>query len=154
MQTREIILSASLMGIYLMLIFLGSMAPAQFTALMFSALFGLFWHYFSVKQNLFFQCLRFGYNMIRGIRSIPSLLGVLKAESVAVLWFYEWLDMKSSTPIDAAGIQILEIFGQANLTKGTWFFFIIYSLMGCFVIPYLFYRYFRLIKIYKRIPVF
>ena len=156
MRSKDLTLSASLMALYVAIIIIGSTTPFRFTGLMYSALFGIFWNYFSLKQNLTFQAVRLTYNLSLSIYALPRIVALMKTESIAGLAFLEWVARALSTkyPIDSAGIELLTITGKAMITPNLFILFAIVSLCHCLILPYVFFRYFKRIGIFKRLPSF
>ena len=153
MRSKDLTLSASLMALYVAIIIIGSTTPFRFTGLMYSALFGIFWNYFSLKQNLTFQAVRLTYNLSLSIYTLPQIVALMKTESIAGLAFLEWFN-STKYPIDSAGIELLTITGKAMITPNLFILFAIVSLCHCLILPYVFFRYFKRIGIFKRLPSF
>ena len=154
MRSKDLTLSASLIALYVAITIIGATTPFKFTALMLSALFGLFWNYFSLKQNICFQSVRFGYSFIKGIRLTPILVSVLKTESIAGLVFLDWINAISEGEFYAWGIKLLELTGKNDTSIPVFILHLVYSLLHCTMIPYVFFRYFKRIGIFKRLPSF
>ena len=154
MRARDLTLSASLIGLYVAIIIIGATTPFKFTALMLSALFGLFWNYFSLKTNLSFQVARLGFNFIKCIRTSPVLAATIKAESNVGLAFFDWINFTSAGVLEKGGVKVLELTGKQDMSILLFIIYLFYSLLHCTIIPYFFYRYFRKIGIYKRLPSF
>lgn len=155
MKTREIVLSATLISLYVATQILGSVTAINLSSLMLSALFGLFWHYFSTKQNLAFQGLRFAYNGISAFRSIPKFISYLRVQSVGGLAVLDyWFSRLPATVTDQEGYRLLEITGQAQPTSYFYLIFFGYMMAHFMIVPYLFYRYFRWRGIFNRLPSF
>jgi len=152
MRSRDLTLSASLMALYVAILIIGSTTPFKFTGLMLSALFGLFWNYFSIKQNLTFQAGRFAYTVSRGITTAPRIAALIKVESITGLAFLDWFN-STAYPIDPRGIEMLTATGMATATP-ILSLIVIVSLFHCLILPYVFFRYFERIGIFKRLPSF
>lgn len=153
MRSKDLTLSASLMALYVAIIIIGSTTPFKITGLMLSALFGIFWNYFSLKQNLTFQAGRFAYNVSQALYFIPKTATYVKIQSIAGLAFLEWVN-STGYPTDSAGLELLRITGRVDLTIAFFAVFLIVSLTLCLIMPYAFFRYFKRIGIFKRLPSF
>jgi hypothetical protein len=121
---------------------------------MYSALFGLFWNYFSTKRNLAFQALRVGWNISGAVRGIPKISAYVKGQSLMGLTFLDWVNSIYPTNETNVGYEFLEITAQGNPSPFFWMFFIIYAVLISLTTPYLFYRFFRWKGIFKRLPNF
>ena len=154
MRTRDITLSASLMAIYIAINVVGAASPISVSSLMGSALFGMFWHYFSTKRNLTLQGLRVGWNLIGMVQSNYRIISYMKMQSTAGLAIFDWVFGKFKTPIDLKAIELLTTLSQIEIGLTFWILMTGFLLFSFIVMPYLFYRYFRRIGIYKRLPSF
>lgn len=152
MRSKDITLSASLMAIYIAINVLGSATPIRVSSMMQSALFGLFWPYFSTRLNLTFQGLRVGYNLIGMVRTVPKLLSVAKIESVAAWAFFDWFVEKWGGVIDLRAIELLEVLSTLEAGVTFWIVMAGFLLFFSLVFPYGFYRYFKKIGLFKRLP--
>lgn len=153
MRNKDIMLSASLIAIYLVTQLLGSTIPINISSMMISALFGLFWYYLPVKTNLFFILLRFGWNAVGSIRYLPKILNYMKLESVMGLQFLEWFGARA-TESWQRGYDLLT--ATANLEPTFTFYVVVYGYMLglALITPYLFYRYFKRVGVFRRMPAF
>lgn len=153
MRSRDLTLSASLIGLYVAIIIIGSTTPFKFAGLLLSALFGIFWNYFTLRQNLTFQAGRLAYNVAQGFYVIPRIAAYTKIQATAGYAFLNWVN-STGYPIDSAGVKIMEIMGQGDPTVAFYSFYVIGCLCNVLILPYAFFRYFKRIGIFKRLPSF
>jgi hypothetical protein len=142
MNSKTIMLSSSLMGIFIAIQIIKVVSPINIGSLMTSALFGLFWSYFTTKQNLSIQGLRIAWNLTFSFRSIPQVVAVVKGQTIAGMSFLDYFN--STLKILGASVNGIVIFKV----------FVIYCFIYALIVPYVFYRYFKRIGIYKRLPSF
>ena len=154
MRSKDITLSASLIAIYVAINVAGAVSPISISAFMGSALFGMFWPYFSTKRNLTFQGLRVGWVLISMVRSAPKTLNIMKMQSIAGLGIFDWVFGKFKTPIDLKASELLTALTKIEIGLTFWIVMTGFLVFFHSVVPYLFYRYFRRIGIYKRLPSF
>ena len=154
MKTRDITLSSSLMGLWVAIILIQSSLPVNITTFTISALFGLFWNYFSTRQNLAFQGVRLSYTMIISIRQLPQLTAIMRGQSFAGLAFLDWVYSILGVSFHNEGYQILEATLQAQPTGILFIIFFVYAAARFLIMPYAFYRIFKRMGVFKRIPVF
>lgn len=152
MRSKDITLSASLMAIYIAINVLGTATPIKVSSMMQSALFGLFWPYFSTRLNLTFQGLRVGYNLVNMIRTAPKIISVLKVESIMGLSVFDWSTEKYAIIIDLRAYDLLRALSRAGPSLNFWIFVAIYLTMFSLIFPYLFYRYFKAVGLFRRLP--
>ncbi len=93
MRTKDITLSASLIGSYIAILLIGSTSPIKIAGIITSALFGLFWPYFSIRLNLIFCGLRVSWNMINYVRKGPALIRIIAMEGIAGIEFMKWMNI-------------------------------------------------------------
>lgn len=153
MRTKDITLSASLMAIYIVVNVFGAATPIRVTTMMQSALFGLFWPFFSTRINLTFQGLRVGYNMAGLIRTAPQIINYAKIQSIAGLGIFEWA-YANLGPIDNRGVELLQSLAKIEAGPTFWIFLTGYLIVYSLIFPYAFYRYFKVIGLFKRLPIF
>ncbi len=154
MRSKDITLSASLMAIYIAIQVAGSVSPISVSALMGSALFGMFWPYFSTKRNLTIQGLRVGWVLVSMVRSVPRLLNIMRIQSIAGLGIFDWVFGKYRTPIDIRAIELLTELAQLKIGLTFWIFMTGFLLFFYSVVPYLFYKYFKYVGVFRRLPSF
>lgn len=154
MRSKDITLSASLMAIYIAINVLGTATPIKVSSMMQSALFGLFWPYFSTRLNLTFQGLRVGYNLVGMIRTAPKIMSVLKTEAIMGLSIFDWTIEKYTGIIEIRAYDLLRALSRAEAGLNFWIFLTIYMTMFSLIFPYLFYRYFKAIGLFRRLPSF
>ena len=153
MRSKDIALSASLMAIYIAINVAGSVSPISVSALMGSALFGIFWHYFSLKRNLTIQGLRVGWVLVSMVRSVPKLITVMRLQSIAGLGIFNWV-YSNLGPVDNRGVDLLLVLSKIEAGSTFWIFMTGFLVLFYSVVPYAFYRYFKAAGIYKRLPSF
>jgi hypothetical protein len=153
MKARDITLSSSLIGLYIAVNLLCSITPIEISSWMYSALFGLFWNYFSLKQNLTFQGIRIAWVMITSIIHVPKLIAMMRVNSVIGVAFTKW-SIINPTALENSTITILETVGKAQPTIAVYVFVFIYVALNCLTLPYIFYRYYRWTGVFKRMPEF
>ena len=153
MRSKDITLSASLMAIYIAIQVAGSVSPISVSALMGSALFGMFWPYFSTKRNLTIQGLRVGWVLVSRVRSVPRLLNIMRIQSIAGLGIFDWV-FKNLGPVDNRGVDLLLALAQLEIGPTFWIFMTGFLVFFYSVVPYLFYRYFKAIGLFRRLPSF
>lgn len=153
MRSKDITLSASLMAIYIAIQVAGSVSPISVSALMGSALFGMFWPYFSTKRNLTVQGLRVGWVLISMVRSVPRLINMMRIQSIAGLGIFDWVYGQLG-PIENRGVELLEVLSQLETGSMFWVFMTGFLVFFYSVVPYLFYRYFKAVGLFKRLPSF
>ena len=154
MRSKDITLSASLMAIYVAINLLGTVAPIKVSTIMQSALFGLFWPFFSTRLNLTFQGLRVGWNLIGMVRSAPKIVNYMKIQSIGGLALFEWVYGTFGTPIDLEAIEVLTALTKIEIGLNFWIFMAGFLVFFYSVVPYLFYRYFKAVGLFKRLPSF
>ncbi len=154
MRSKDITLSASLMAIYVAINVAGAASPISVSALMGSALFGMFWPYFSTRLNLTFQGLRVGWVLVSMVRSAPRIVNIMKIQSTAGLAVFDWVYGKYQTPIDLNAIELLQTLGRAEMGFNFWIFMTGFLILLYSVVPYLFYRCFKAVGLFKRLPSF
>ena len=155
MKTRDITLASSLMGWYIAIIITETVLPVKVSTLMVSALCGLFWSYFSTLQNLTFQGLRLGYQATLMISSLPRLTAIMRGQSFIGLTFLDWVDsIGFGIHLHNEGYQLLEVTATAQPTIILYFIFLVYAAVSFFIGSYAFYRIFKRMGIFKRLPVF
>ena len=154
MRTKDIILSASLMAVFILINIFSSISPIRASFLMQSALFGLFWPYFSTKLNLTFQGLRVGFNLVSFVRSAPRFLSTIRIQSVLGLGVFDWQIENYGGVIDLRSYDLLVTLAKIELGPRFWIALpgsmLIYFLIG----PYLFYKYFKYVGVFRRLPSF
>ena len=153
MRSKDITLSASLMAIYIAIQVAESVSPISVSALMGSALFGMFWPYFSTKRNLTIQGLRVGWVLISMVRSVPRLLNIVRIQSIAGLGIFDWV-YSNLGPVENRGVELLEVFAQLEIGPTFWIFMTGFLVLFYSVVPYLFYRYFKAFGLFRRLPSF
>lgn len=153
MRTKDIILSASLMAIYIAINILGSAAPIKVSSMMQSALFGMFWPYFSTMLNLTFQGLRVGYNLVEMIRSAPKIINMVKLQAIAGLGIFDWVYGQLG-PIEKRGVELLLALSKIKGGSTFWLALTGYLILYSLIVPYVFYRYFKAIGLFRRLPSF
>lgn len=153
MRTKAITLSASLMAIYIAINVAGAASPISVSALMGSALFGMFWPYFSTKRNLTFQGLRVGWVLVSMVRSAPKIVNYMKMQSISGLAVFDWV-YGNLGPIDNRGVELLITLSQLEIGFNFWIFMTGFLIFFYSVVPYLFYRYFKAVGLFKRLPSF
>ena len=152
MRSKDITLTSNVIGLYVAITVLNATTPLKISAILYSALFGLFWNYFSLKRNIAIQTGRIAWNLIRAFRGIPQLVAMMKTQSIAGLWFLDWMNTILGLNVYNEGYQLLEITGQARPTFLFSFMYAVYVSLLCLILPYCFYRYFRYKGIFKRLP--
>ncbi len=154
MRSKDITLSASLMAVFILINIFSSISPIRASFLMQSALFGLFWPYFSTRLNLTFQGLRVGFNLVAFVRSAPRFLSTIRIESVLGLGVLDWSVEKWGGSIDLRSYDLLVALARLEIGPRFWIFCISYLILACGLIPYLFYKYFKYIGVFRRLPSF
>lgn len=154
MRSKDITLSASLMAIYIAVNVAGSVSPISVSALMGSALFGMFWPYFSLKRNLTFQGLRVGWVLISMVRTAPKMLNYMKMQSTGGLAIFDWVSVEFGGVIDYNSRDLLIALAQLELGYTFWIFTIGFLIFVYAVVPYAFFRYFKAVGFFKRLPSF
>lgn len=154
MRSKDITLSASLMAIYILVNVFSSVSPIAVSFLMTSALFGLFWPFFSTKLNLTFQGLRVGFNLVSFMRTSPKLLNYMRIQSIIGLNIFDWTVEEYGGVIDQLSYDLLWTLGNARGTPVLYILITGYLILACALIPYLFYKYFKYVGIFKRLPSF
>ncbi len=154
MRSKDITLSASLMAIFILINVFGSISPINASVLMMSAAFGLFWPYFSTKLNLTFQGLRVGFNVVKFVRFAPKFLSMIRIQSVLGLGVFDWTKNELGGIIDLRSYDLLVALARLEIGPRFWIFCISYLILACGVIPYLFYKYFKYIGVFRRLPSF
>ena len=154
MRSKDITLSASLMAIYIAIQVAGSVSPISVSALMGSALFGMFWPYFSTKRNLTIQVLRVGWVLVSMVRSAPSIVNIMKIQSIAGLGIFDWVYGKFMTPIDLKAIEVLTALSKIEIGLNFWIIMAGFLIFFYSAVPYLVYRYFKAIGLFRRLPSF
>ena len=154
MRSKDIALSASLMAIYVAINVAGAASPISVSALMGSALFGMFWPYFSTKRNLTFQGLRMGWVLVSMVRSAPRIVNIMKIQSISGLAVFDWVSGKCQTPIDLKAIELLTTLSHLEIGFNFWIFMTGFLIFFYSVVPYLFYRYFKAVGLFRRLPSF
>jgi hypothetical protein len=152
MKTRDITLTANLIGLYIAVNVLSSVSPINISSWMYSALFGVFWHYFSTIQNLTFQAARISFVMTQSITGMPKLISLMRVYGVMGLEFTKWSEV--NLPLDEATKRIYELLGQAQPTTTLYLLFFVYVSLNSLIVPYAFYRYFKWTGIFRRLPSF
>lgn len=152
MRSKDITLSASLMAIFILINVFSSISPIRVSFLMTSALFGLFWPYFSTRLNLTFQGLRVGFNLVMFVRSAPKILSLIKIESVLGLGVFDWNTEKYGGAIDIRSYDLLVALAQLDIGPRFWIFCAGYLILACGLVPYLFYKYFKYVGVFRRLP--
>ena len=154
MRSKDITISANLIGLYIAITVLAATTPLNVSTIMYSALFGLFWNYLSVKRNLAIQAGRVAYNLCTAVYDIPKLVGYMKVQSIAGLGRFDWFSMNGTYPVDDRSIALLETLAKASPTLTLWLIYFFYACIMSLILPYSFYRYFRWKGIFKRLPSF
>ena len=154
MRSKDITLSASLMAIFILINVFGSISPIRVSFLMQSALFGLFWPYFSTRLNLTFQGLRVGFNLVSFVRTSPRFLSTIRLEAIAGLGVFDWQTKKYGGVIDLRSYDLMEALANLELGPGFWIFCLSYLILACGIVPYLFYKYFKYAGVFRRLPSF
>ena len=154
MRTKDITLSASLMAVFILINIFSSISPIRISFLMQSALFGLFWPYFSTKLNLTFQGLRVGFNLISFVRTSPRFLSTIRLEAITGLGVFEWATKKWGGVIDLRSYDLMVALANLEIGPRFWIFCISYLILACSLIPYLFYKYFKYVGVFRRLPSF
>jgi hypothetical protein len=154
MNSKTIMLSSSLMGIFIAIQIIKVVSPINIGSLMTSALFGLFWSYFTTKQNLSIQGLRIAWNLTFSFRSIPQVVAVVKGQTIAGMSFLDYFNSTLKNPVDLQAYELLRILGASVNGIVIFKVFVIYCFIYALIVPYVFYRYFKRIGIYKRLPSF
>lgn len=154
MRSKDITLSASLIAIYIAIQVAGSVSPISGSALMGCALFGMFWPYFSLKRNLTFQALRVGWVLISMVRTAPQMINYMKMQSIKGLMFIDWFTFKFGGIVDTKSREMLVILSQIKMGLNFWLFMTGFLILFYSVVPYIFFRYFKAIGLFKRMPSF
>ena len=154
MRTKDITLSASLMAVFILINIFSSISPIRASFLMQSALFGLFWPYFSTKLNLTFQGLRVGFNLVAFVRSAPRVLSTIRIESIAGLGVFDWAIEKFGAIIDQQQYDLVIALAKIEAGPRFWIICTSYLILACGLIPYLFYKYFKYVGVFRRLPSF
>lgn len=154
MRSKDITLSASLMAVFILINIFKSISPIHVSFFMQSALFGLFWPYFSTRLNLTFQGLRIGFNLIRFVRTAPSFVNIIKMESIAGLGIFDWSIGKYGNFIDQLSYDLLMALAKIEIGPRFWIFCAGYLILACGLVPYLFYKYFKYVGVFRRLPSF
>jgi hypothetical protein len=142
------------MAIYIAINVAGAASPISVSALMGSALFGMFWPYFSTKRNLTFQGLRVGWVLVSMVRSAPRIVNIMKLQSISGLAVFDWVYGKLGTAIDLKAIELLTDLTKIEIGLTFWIFMTGFLVFFYSVVPYLFYRYFKAVGLFKRLPSF
>lgn len=154
MRSKDITLSASLIGLYIAVTIISSISPIKIKGIMISALFGVFWPFFSTKINLMLQAFRLSWSMIKLVKSAPKLLNMFNIESIISLQLIEWLNQTLPGIISKKETELLVVTGQIKATPQFWVIMFCYGLLYCFITPYLFYKYFKYVGVFRRLPSF
>lgn len=141
------------MAIFIAINVLGTVSPIKVSSLMQSALIGLFWPYFSTRINLTFQGLRVGWGLVAAVRYAPNIINIMRIQSIAGLAVFDWTYGEFGGEIDFRATQLLEALARAEMGLNFWIF-IAGLLIIVYSMPYLFYRYFKAIGVFRRLPSF
>lgn len=142
------------MAIYIAIQVAGSVSPISVSALMGSALFGMFWPYFSTKRNLTIQGLRVGWVLISMVRSALRILNIMRIQSIAGLGIFDWVFQKYASVIDLKAIGLLTTLAQLEIGPTFWIIMTGFLVFFYSVVPYLFYKYFKAVGLFRRLPSF
>lgn len=154
MKPKDITLSASLMAIYIAINVAGAVSPISVSALAGSALFGMFWPYFSTKRNLTFQGLRVGFVLVSMVRTAPKMINYVKMQATGGLAIFDWVVIKVGGVIEQRSRDLMVTLALLEIGPTFWIFMTGFLIFFYSVVPYLFYRYFKFIGLFKRLPSF
>ena len=154
MRSKDIILSASLMAIFIAVKVVGAVSLFAVSTLATSALFGIFWPYFSTRLNLTFIGFRVGFSLVDLVRSAPRILGIMRIQSMFGLGVLNWSYDVFGGTIDSKSVELLTAVSQLETGPIFWIFMTGFLLFFDTVLPYLFYRYFKAAGVFRRLPSF
>ena len=154
MRSKDITLSASLMAIFIGLKVVGSISPTAMSTLATSALFGIFWPFFSNRLNLTFILFRTGFSLVDLVRSAPRIINIMRIQSVFGLGVLDWFYEVFGGTIDLTSLDLLTALGKLKMGPNFWIFMTGFILFFDTVLPYLFYRYFKAAGVFRRLPSF
>ena len=154
MRTKDIILSASLMAIFIGLKVVGSVSPIAMSTLATSALFGIFWPFFSHRLNLTFILFRTGYSLVDLVQSGPKIINVMRIQAMGGLGVLNWFYERFGGTMDLRSVKLLTTLSQLEMGLNFWIFMTGFILFFDTVLPYLFYRYFKAAGVFRRLPSF
>ena len=154
MRTKDITLSASLMAIYIAVKIITTVSPIKITGLMVSALFGLFWGYYSCKQNLIFASVIFYSKIVNSMGKVHYVQKFLSLEWEWGLKFIEYLNVTMNVPLEGIDYIILKEVSRGTTIINVFILNVLVKIVYCYVGPYLFYKYFKSIGVFRRLPSF
>ncbi len=142
------------MAIYIAVKIITTVSPIKITGLMVSALFGLFWGYFSFKQNLIFASVIFFSKIVTSMGKVHFAQTFLSLEWEWGLKFIEYLNVAMNVPLDGIDYLILKEISRGTTIINVFILSILVKMVYCYVAPYLFYKYFKYVGVFRRLPSF
>ena len=83
-----------------------------------------------------------GFNLVKLVRVAPNLLSILRVESIAGLYLFDWSIKKYGGIIDQMSYDLLMTLSKLEVGIVV-IFFTSYVVLSCGAIPYLFYKYLK-----------